>query len=77
MKKDDAQPENMLLFAMTFPKRSFLRTVAYVVHYELSYLLPQVFARLLFRLQSNRPGRHDVLNDNLAVLHHNPIDDYL
>ena len=41
MKKDNAQPfENTLLFAMTFPKRSFLGTVAYVVHYEMLYFLP-------------------------------------
>jgi hypothetical protein len=41
MKKDDAQPfENTLLFAMAFPKRSFFGIVAYVVHDELSYLLP-------------------------------------
>jgi hypothetical protein len=31
----------------------------------------------MFRLQSNRPCRHDVLDDHLAVLHHNPIDDEL
>jgi hypothetical protein len=30
---------------------------------------------LMFRLQSNRPCRHDVLDDHLAVLHHNPIYD--
>jgi hypothetical protein len=33
----------------------------------------QVFARLLFRLPSNRAGWHDVLNDHLVVLHHNPM----
>jgi hypothetical protein len=31
----------------------------------------------MFRLQSNRPCRHDVLDDHLAVLHHTPIDDSL
>ena len=40
-KKDDTQVfEKMLLFTRTFPKRSFLGKVAYVVHYELSYPLP-------------------------------------
>jgi len=28
---------------------------------------------LMFRLQSNRPCRHDVLDDHLVVFHHNPI----
>ena len=41
MKKDNAKLfENTLLFAMTFPKRSFLGKVAYVGHYEQSYPLP-------------------------------------
>jgi hypothetical protein len=29
---------------------------------------------LLFRLQSNRACRHNVLDDHLMVLHDNPID---
>ena len=28
---------------------------------------------MMSRLQSNRPGRHNVLDDHLIVLHHNPI----
>jgi len=31
------------------------------------------FGSLLFRLQSNRAGRHDVLDDHLVVFHHNSI----
>jgi len=33
----------------------------------------RVSGSMLFRLQSNRPCRHDVLNDHLVILHHNPI----
>ena len=31
------------------------------------------FAHLMFRLQSNRPCRYDVLDDHPTVLHHNPV----
>jgi hypothetical protein len=28
---------------------------------------------MLFRVQSHRPSRHDILDEHLVVLHHNPI----
>jgi hypothetical protein len=42
---------------------------------SLSVYLAEIsgFARLLFRLQSNRPCRDDVFDDHPLVLHHNPI----
>src|SRR5262249_15246230 len=47
--------------------RSLLISFSVLIH-EL-YL----FGELLFRLQSNRACRHNVLDDHLGVLHHNPI----
>ena len=37
------------------------------------YALHCIFGGLLFRLQSNSPRRHDVLNDHPRFLHHDAI----
>jgi hypothetical protein len=31
--------------------------------------------RMTFRLQPNRPARHDMLNDDAVILHHNTLHD--
>jgi len=32
---------------------------------------------MMFRLQSNRPARHDMLNGDAVILHHNALDNSL
>ena len=41
---------------------------------SIACVAPRIFRRLMFRLQSNRPCRHDVLDNHPAVLQYNPID---
>jgi hypothetical protein len=33
--------------------------------------------RMTFRLQPNRPARHDMLNNDVVILHHNTLHDSL